>query len=127
MRPARLALFAWCLFQTSVWAHHSTLGFDGTQPVTVSGIVAKLNWSHPHTYIVLDVTDNQGTLMQWTIESESPYLLTRLGWTKQSIKPGEWIRVTGARAKNGAPQLRCRSVDLADGKSLPCFPSFPEQ
>ena len=127
MRPGRLALLTWCLLDASLLAHHSTLAFDGARPVTVTGIVTKLNWSHPHTYIVLDVTDSQGTLMQWTVESESPYLLTRLGWTRESVRPGERIRVTGARAKSGAPTLRCRTVELDDGTSLPCFPTYPGQ
>ena len=122
MRPARIALFAWCLCEMSLSAHHSTLGFDGTQPTVVSGIVAAFNWRYPHTSIVLEVTDSRGNVTRWTVESESSQLLSRLGWTKSSIKPGDRIRVTGARARNGAPEIRCRTVDLSDGESLSCFP-----
>jgi hypothetical protein len=60
---------------------------------------------------------------RWTVESESLQLLSRLGWTKSSIKPGDRIRVTGARARNGDPAMRCRTIDLPDGTSLSCFPT----
>ena len=122
MRPARIALFAWCLCEMSLSAHHSTLGFDGTQPTVVSGIVAAFNWRYPHTSIVLDVSDSGGPATRWTVESESLQLLSRLGWTKSSIRPGDRIRVTGARARNGAFAMRCRTIDLPDGTSLSCFP-----
>jgi hypothetical protein len=122
MPQAQIALLVWCLCEISVSAHHSTLAFDGTQPTVISGIVATFNWSYPHTSIVLDVSDSAGIVTRWTVESESLQLLSRLGWTKTSIRPGDWIRVTGARARNGAPAMRCRTIDLPDGKSLSCFP-----
>jgi uncharacterized protein DUF6152 len=125
MQQARIALFVWCLCEILISAHHSTLAFDGTQPTVISGVVAAFNWRYPHTSIVLDVSDSGGPgeiVTRWTIESESLQLLSRLGWTKSSIRPGDRIRVTGARARDGAPAMRCRTIDLPDGKSLSCFP-----
>src|SRR6266853_3838985 len=118
MQQTRIAVLVWCLCEISVSANHSTLAFDGTQPTVISGIVATFNWSYPHTSIVLDVSDSGGNVTRWTVESESRQLLSRLGWTKSSIKPGDRIRVTGARARNGASEIRCRTVDLPDGGSL---------
>jgi len=120
-----MALLVWCLCEISASAHHSTLGFDGTQPTVISGVVATFNWRYPHTSIVLDVSDSGGPgeiVTRWTIESESLQLLSRLGWTKSSIRPGDRIRVTGSRARDGAPAMRCRTIDLPDGTSLSCFP-----
>ena len=122
MSKAPIALLVWCLCEMSVSAHHSTLAFDGTQPTVISGVVATFNWRYPHTSIVLDVSDSEGTITRWTIESESLQLLSRLGWTKSSIRPGDRIRVTGARARDGAPAMRCRTIDLPDGTSLSCLP-----
>ena len=122
MQQARIAVFVWCLCEIAVSAHHSTLAFDGTQPTIISGIVATFNWSYPHTSIVVDVSDSGGNVVRWTVESESRQLLSRLGWTKNSIRPGDRIHVTGARARNGAFAMRCRTIDLSDGKSLSCFP-----
>jgi len=123
---APIALLVWCLCEISVSAHHSTLAYDGTQPTVISGVVAAFNWRYPHTSIVLDVSESGGPggiVTRWTVESESLQLLSRLGWTKSSIRPGDRIRVTGARARDGAPAMRCRTIDLPDGKSLSCFPT----
>ena len=125
---ARIALLVWCVCGISASAHHSTLAFDGTHPTIISGVVAAFNWRYPHATIVLDVSDSGrpgepgGIVTRWTVESESLQLLSRLGWTKSSIRPGDRIRVTGARARDGAPAMRCRTIDLPDGKSLSCFP-----
>jgi len=118
----RIALLVWCLCAVSVSAHHSTLAYDGTQPTVISGVVTTFNWGYPHCSIVLDVSDSGGTLTHWTVESESLQLLSRLGWTKSSIRPGDRIRVIGARARDGSSAMRCRTIDLPDGKSLACFP-----
>jgi len=122
MPLARTALLAWCASGIVVSAHHSTLAFDGTKPTVITGVVSAFHWADPHTSIVLDVSDGDGKRTRWTVESESLAMLSRLGWTKNSIKPGERIRVTGARARNGDPALRCRTVDLPDGTTLSCFP-----
>jgi hypothetical protein len=122
MSQARIALLGWCLCAMPASAHHSTLAFDGTQPTTISGVVATFNWRYPHTSIVLDVSDSAGTVTRWTVESESLQMLSRLGWTKSSIRPGDRIRVTGARARNGAALMRCRTIDLPNGRNLSCFP-----
>jgi len=105
-----------------VSAHHSTLAFDGTRATVISGVVVEFRWAYPHTSVAIDVSDGDGKLTRWTVESESPQLLSRLGWAKSSIRPGERIRVTGARARNGNPAMRCRTIELPDGTSLPCFP-----
>jgi hypothetical protein len=134
MPPARIALLVCCL-AVPLSAHHSTLAFDGTQPTVISGIVATFNWGYPHTTISLDVSGDGGRggpggpgepgeiVTRWTVESESLRMLSRLGWTKNSIRPGDRIRVTGARARNGTFAMRCRTIDLPDGKSLSCFPT----
>jgi hypothetical protein len=122
MRLARIALLAWLAGGIVVSAHHSTLPFDGTRPTVITGVVSAFKWAYPHTLIVLDVGDAGGTRTRWTVESESLAMLSRLGWTKNSITPGERIRVTGARARNGDPALRCRTIDMPDGTTLACFP-----
>jgi len=120
---ARTTLLVWCVCGILASAHHSTLAFDGTTPTVITGVVATFRWAYPHTSIALDVSDDKGELTRWTVESESLQLLSRLGWTKSSVKPGERIRVTGARARNGDPAMRCRTIDLPDGTSLSCFPT----
>jgi hypothetical protein len=102
--------------------HHSTAGFDGSQPTVLAGVVTTLVWQNPHTYFHMDVPDEQGNIEKWTIEGESLYVLQRLGWTKDLIKPGQHIRSIGGRARNGEYIMRCKTVELSDGRTLPCFP-----
>jgi hypothetical protein len=101
-------------------AHHSVLAYDGGTPTTITGTVAKVLWQNPHAYIDLDVTTG-GTRARWIIENEGPVALERLGWTKTTLKPGDVITITGARARDGATRMRCASVTLAGGRQLPCF------
>ncbi len=105
MRRAGIALFVWCLCGMSVSAHHSTLAFDGTQPTVISGVVATFNWRYPHTSIVLDVSDPEGTITRWTIESESLQMLSRLGWTKILDQ------ARGSDPRDGGPRPEWRSRD----------------
>ena len=102
-------------------AHHSVLGFDATKPVTVRGVVAEVVWSNPHTYISVDVTDGaeQG---RWLIESESPVVLQRLGWTKTAVQRGDRIVSVGGQSRQGERTIRCQSVTTAKGVRLPCYP-----
>jgi hypothetical protein len=104
-------------------AHHSTAAFDGSQPAVVTGVITKLVWQNPHTYIYMDVADKQSNIEKWVIESESLYVLQRLGWTKDLIKPGQRISSIGGRARNGTTTMRCKTIELSDGRKLPCFPS----
>jgi len=104
-------------------AHHSTLPFDGEHPTTLRGVVTEFDWRNPHSYIRLDVKDDKGKVEHWAIETESLILLRRLGWSKDMLKPGDTISTTGARAKNGAQMMRCKVLQLADGRELPCFPN----
>ena len=103
-----------------VEAHHSVLAYDGTTPTTVTGTVVKVLWQNPHAYIDLEVAMH-GTRARWVIENEGPVALERLGWTRTSVRPGDVVTITGARARDGATRMRCASVTLANGGRLPCF------
>jgi hypothetical protein len=101
-------------------AHHSVLPFDGMRGTVVAGTVRSFLWQNPHTLIGLDVTRPDGAVEHWTIESESPRILERLGWSDSSLEVGAHVAVEGAAAKDGALIMRCRTIEL-DGSRLPCF------
>lgn len=113
---ARALLFL--LFAIPLLAHHSTADYDLTRPVTVTGIVGRFAWTNPHAHIYLDRAAPDGFVEHWTIEIDSPLALERYGWTKDSVKPGDKIACSGARAKDGSPRMRCTKVELADGTVL---------
>jgi uncharacterized protein DUF6152 len=87
----------------SMWAHHGNAAYDEKHPITIMGTVTEFVWSNPHCQIYLDVKDDKGNVVNWGIESQSPGILHRNAWTRDSIKPGDQIAITLVAAKNGAP------------------------
>ena len=87
----------------SAQAHHGNVAYDEQHPTTITGNVTEFVWSNPHCQIYLDVKDAKGNVVGWSVESQSPGILRRNGWTRDSIKPGDHIAVTLVPAKSGAP------------------------
>lgn len=104
-----------------VVAHHSIASYDLVHGTILDGMVAGFAWENPHVHIVLDLTA-EDAVEHWTIELESPGILRRLGWDKDTLKVGDRISVTGGRAKNGSFNLRAARVQLPDGRTLPALP-----
>jgi hypothetical protein len=103
----------------SVRAHHSFAAeFDANQPVTLRGTVTQMDWVNPHSWIHLDVKNEDGSVTHWMIEGGTPNTLFRRGFTKDSLKAGVEIIVEGYRAKNGATRANGRDIMLPDGKRL---------
>ena len=112
---------------TLVWAtavpalaHHSFgVYFDGSKPVTLTGVVTKIDWRNPHTHLYLDVKDGQGKVVNWTLEGYPPNVLARTGWKKDvTVKVGDTISIYGWRARDGSAAAHLREATLADGKRL---------
>jgi len=114
-------LFAALLIVPALLAHHSTAEYDLKHPASVSGLVAGFEWSNPHARIFLDVSGDNAAVEHWIIEIDSPNALRRMGWTKDSLKPGDKVTCSGARAKDGSPRMRCTQVMLANGAVLQSF------
>jgi hypothetical protein len=102
-------------------AHHSTADYDLKHPATATGLVTRFEWTNPHAHIDLDATAQDGAVEHWVIEIDSPHALQRLGWSKDSLKPGDRVTCSGARAKDGSPRMRCTQVRLADGTVMQSF------
>ena len=103
-----------------VAAHHSFgVYFDADKPVKLSGIVTKVDWRNPHTHLYLDVKDDSGKVVTWTLEGYPPNVLARTGWKKDvTVKVGDAISVFGWRARDGSPSAHLREATLADGTRL---------
>jgi len=94
-----------------------------THETTVSGVVKEFRFVNPHSYIILEVAGER-----WTLEAEALNLLRRNGWTKDTLKPGDEISCTGARARD--PKLlamKCFTVTLPDGRKLKATPTGPPE
>jgi hypothetical protein len=102
-----------------IMAHHSfTADYDASKPVTLTGAVTKVEWMNPHARFYIDVKDDSGTVTNWELELGSPNALMRLGWTRNSLKPGEVVTVEGSLAKDGSKLANARKVTLADGRKV---------
>jgi hypothetical protein len=95
-----VALLAICV---PAAAHHGNSAYDEKARVTIKGTVTEFVWANPHSQIYLDVKDKDGKVVRWGVETNSPGILTRSGWTKRSIKPGDEVTIILCPAKNGAP------------------------
>jgi hypothetical protein len=81
-------------------AHHSGAAFDRSRSVKVSGTVAAVEWTSPHARLKIDAQDEAGAKVTWDFELPSAVTLTRRGWTKSSLTPGDEVTVTGAPARD---------------------------
>lgn len=102
-----------------ILAHHSFAAeYDANKPVTLTGTVTKVEWMNPHARFYIDVKDQAGKTTNWELELGSPNGLMRAGWTRNSMKIGDTVTVSGSLAKDGSNLANARDVRLADGKRL---------
>jgi hypothetical protein len=110
------------LLTAPLFAHHGDAGRYEDTTTTITGTVVEFLFINPHSAVVLDVTDESGNVERWTGEMGSPSALGRnWNWTKETLKPGDNITMTGRARKNGEPFMTlsegARLLD-ADGKLL---------
>ena len=102
----------------AVWAHHSFAAeYDAKKPITLKGIVTKVEWMNPHVYFYIDVEDAKGAVTNWALEMGPPNGLQKAGWTRNTMKIGDEVTVEGTLAKDGSKQANARSV-MMNGKKL---------
>jgi DNA/RNA endonuclease YhcR with UshA esterase domain len=109
-----------------VSAHHSfSAEFDIDQPVMLTGTVTEMKWSNPHTWIYIDVVDEDGNVVNWALETpRAANMLIRNGWRREDLPAGRVITVEGWQARNGSATANISSVTLEDGRQL--FAGAPE-
>jgi hypothetical protein len=100
-------------------AHHPfNSEFDAQAPLTLSGTVTRVDWTEPHVYVHVDSKDASGQTRNWNLELASPSMLTRKGWSKDTLKQGEVITIKGYRAKSEPFTASARAVEMPDRKQL---------
>lgn len=104
---------------TPAAAHHAfSAEFDSTRPVHLSGKITRMEWINPHSWIHIDVTNDDGTVESWMVEAGPASVLIRRGWRKDSIVPGTEVIVNGYQARDGSNRANGRDVTLPDGRRL---------
>jgi len=99
-------------------AHHSTVAYTENSIVLKNATITKVLWSSPHIILVFDVKDTRGTSVGWSAETGSPGSVTRVGWNRNSVKPGDKVTMEVYPAKNGAHVARLKKVVFSDGHEL---------
>jgi hypothetical protein len=115
--PTALLVFLPCL----AIAHHSHVNYDTTDTISVSGVVTEVQWINPHTWFFINVTNEDGAIEEWALESGAPSQLIRRGWSADSVKPGDTITAIVQPLRGGANGGLLGTIIRSDGTAL-CDP-----
>jgi len=106
-------------------AHHSFAVFDMSQQKTIEGTVSDFQWTNPHTWTWVDVKGADGGVTKYGFEGMSPNFLGRRGWSKNTLKPGDHVKITYAPLKSGDPGGTFLRATLQDGTEMVMFGGGP--
>jgi hypothetical protein len=100
-------------------AHHAfSAEFDQSKPVKLSGEITKLEWVNPHAWLHINVKEPDGKVVAWRFEMGAPNALLRAGWSREDIRPGTAVTISGFLARAGGPVGNAFQVRLPDGRDL---------
>jgi|SRR5579871_3669678 len=101
------------------FGHHSFAAeFDEKKPITLTGVVTKVEWMNPHAHFFMIVKNGSGLPTTWDMELGSPNVLMREGWMRSSLKEGDEVTVQGSLAKDGSNLVNAKAVTLSNGKRV---------
>lgn len=121
MRTTFLALImasASVAVPSSVLAHHGQASYEPGKTLTLQGTVADWIWANPHCHLHMDVKDASGAVTRWVLETQNPVSMSKGGWTRRSMAPGDVVTVTFQPVRSGAPLGLIRNLVLASGQTL---------
>ena len=98
-------------------AHHGRAAY-GNEQVSLQATITEFRFINPHVQIYFDITSEEGELQHWQGEVTAPNRLARAGWTKTTLQPGDQVKISGDRARNGGNAVRISELILADGTSM---------
>src|SRR5579862_7635437 len=99
--PMTVAAVCLSLLSAPIFAHHGAAAYDLTRTITSKATVTNLNWAQPHCILSFDIKNDSGEVAHWSVEMYGPLYLTRSGWKKDTLKPGDEIMITFNPARNG--------------------------
>ena len=111
-------VLAGLLASAPAYAHHSAAMFDAAKTVTLTGAVKEYKWANPHAMISIVTVDDKGAQQVWNVECSTPNILVRKGWSINSFKPGDMIKVTGHPMRDGGQAALLMTVTTASGAAL---------
>ena len=119
MKTVALAIFALIVTAGPTWAHHAFASeFDARKPVKFTGVITKMEWINPHSWMHVEVKKPDGSVENWMIEAGTPNMLFRRGVNKNSVKPGMEVVIDGYQAKDGSHRANGRDLTFPDGRKM---------
>lgn len=120
MKTKALITAAFLVTASPLFAHHSIVAeFDPNQPITFKGAIKKIEWTNPHIYTSVEVTNDDGKTIVYRVEGGPPNALFRQGWRKDSLKVGEVVSVSGIRAKSATSMnIGQATITTSDGRKI---------
>jgi Family of unknown function (DUF6152) len=114
------------LVVTESSSHHAfSPVYDEKRLITIVGVVTQFRFVNPHAMMSMDVADESGKVLSWTVEFAGRLNLSEVGWTAESIKTGELVTVTGNPTHTGSQRIFFRRLVRADGTEL--LPAGPQR
>jgi Family of unknown function (DUF6152) len=114
-RPALLAAALLAFLPLAVEGHHAANMFEPKKEITVTGVVKEFQFTNPHSWLLVDVTSDDGSVVTWGFEAEGPSAMMRAGIRKSDLAPGTKVTITGRPMKNGQPAAAWVKAVRADG------------
>jgi len=107
-----------------VFAHHGNSAYDMEKTVPMKANITKFEFSNPHIQIYFDVPDESGSIAHWVAETHNPAMLSRVGWNRDTLKPGDQVTLVVNPNKVGARVVFLEKVVFADGRELDCKKAY---
>jgi hypothetical protein len=105
-------------FSTASWAHHASRQVYEGKSIMLMGVVTDYEWANPHSVLSIAVKDNRGKVEEWHAEILPPSEMLRAGWTKESLKPGDEVTLTGRPGKYEQHIMWLEYLVMSDGRKL---------
>ena len=99
-------------------AHHSMAMYDQQNPVTVTGVVTRIELKNPHSIFYITASDKDGKPVEWVLECQPLSTLSTYGWSATTMKVGDKVTAAGSPARNGKPAMLVRAIQLPDGRTI---------
>jgi len=117
---AAISLAGILLLAGAAWGHHSFAAeFDSRKPISITGVITKLDWVNPHAYVYLDAKDGSGATVHWSFQTLPPSMMRARGVSRDLLAVGQTVTISGFGAKDGTKSLGwIKKIQYADGRVL---------